>query len=422
MKMLPWMGLGALALATAATTVACGSDDKSSSTGGTGGTVVSTGGTSGSGGTGGGTGGTSTGGTSSGGTGGGTATALGKGCTADAECGTGLICVLPAGTQLDGEGPAKGLCTADCTADASVCAGIDPNSLCLNYGTAAYCVEGCDFGPATATFSPTKCHGRHEMACSALIGSTDGAGACTVDTDCPAGPNGEEPYCNDGTCANIIPACIPMCNKDSDCGTGLHCNPKTGLCNPTAPSGLDTGSVCVQPADGGTDPCKGICYQFGDGADADYMCSNPCTAYETRSCGWEGTGDADAWCLYGSSYTQGAGDQGVCAQLCDCDDDCRNPNLICDPLPSQLSALGRAGACVGKTDADGGALPGIPCSGTGGTGGTSGTGGTAGSGSGGTAGTGTGGTAGSGTGGTAGSGTGGTAGSAAGSAGNAGSN
>jgi hypothetical protein len=92
----------------------------------------------------------------------------------------------------------------------------------------------------------------------------------------------------------------------------------------------------------------------------------------------------------------GIGDLGSCAQLCDCNADCKNPDMVCSAWPSANAAdlqkvFGKKGICGDPQDPDGGPPdPGIAtCSGTGGTGG-GGTGG-GGTGGGGTGGTGTGG-------------------------------
>lgn len=392
-RFFPWLGLGLFAAALGGSTFACSSSDSGGGSGGGttggagggGGSIVGgAGGTSG-GGTGGAVGGT--GGT--GGTGGSTQSKVGAKCTKDAECGTGLTCVLASSTSFDGEGPAKGYCSADCSTDPSVCGQFGSNVACLNFeNQKAWCVEGCTFGPADGqNFDPKKCHGRSDVACSPLL-SNELKGDCTAPNfDCPKG----EACGNDNKCHTLIPACMPRCATDAECGTGLHCNPGTGLCSATAPTGKDLGEACTSDPDAGTDDCKGTCLNFGDPLKA---CGAACTLGSNPSCGWNGQGAAPSACIYLSSIVSdnggGIGDLGFCIQFCDCNADCKNPGLICHDFGNDTSGTNiknftkRKGACFGPKTPDGGTDPGITsCTagdggGTGGTGG-GGTGGTGGS-------------------------------------------
>jgi hypothetical protein len=380
-RVLPWMGLGLIAVAFGGASYGCGgSDDNSGSggkagTGGGGGSIID----SGTGATGGGTGATGGGGT------GGTSpqTKLGRGCVNDNDCdsaNTNLTCMKADSTDLDNEGPAKGLCTIDCTADQTVCATVgDANSVCQAYTNGkSFCMEGCQFGPASLTaLDAKKCHGRSEMACS-LISETDTT-------------NG---------------VCLPLCNSDADCGGSLFCDPNLGTCSATAPTGDPVGAPCTQPGDAGTaDTCKGQCGGLVHASGQQpftYMCFENCTQGVAAVCGWGGpnTGPAPAACLFGPavlSSTAGFGDQGSCGALCDCNADCANPALVCGDF-SQIDSSGqlaqgyqKKGWCTDPLLDDGGTDPGLPtCSGTGGTGGQGGAGGAAGAagaaGSGGTAG------------------------------------
>src|SRR5262245_22491147 len=117
-RSLPWIGLGLLALAVSGSTFSCGGDDKK----GGGGTAAKDGGKGGSGGIIGGSGGVGATGGGTGATGGsggdaGTKKKLGAACATDTECGQGLVCEKQSSSNWDGEGPAKGYCTIDCTAD-----------------------------------------------------------------------------------------------------------------------------------------------------------------------------------------------------------------------------------------------------------------------------------------------------------------
>lgn len=367
-------------------TFACSSDSGGGSggsgataSGGTGGGLVG-----GAGGTSGGTGGAgATGG--SGGTGGG-ATKLGAKCTKDAECGAGLTCLLATGTEMDGEGPAKGLCTTECSADPSVCGQFAANAVCLNFESGkGYCLEGCTFGGNAAqngSLDQKKCHGRPEVACTGLLSSTAGTDCGPPNYDCPKG----EACATDNKCHPVIPACVPRCNADADCGTGLKCNADTGLCTAGAISGKEVGEACT-PSDGGNDECKGRCLNFGDDL---RICSAACTLGSQANCGWTGTGPAPAFCLFGSSAggdQSDWGDQGFCADLCNCNSDCAS-GLVCIDFGTSAAAqsnknfLKAQGYCTNpKNSQDGAVNPGIPnCATDAGTGGTGGTGGAGGSG------------------------------------------
>lgn len=277
-------------------------------------------------------------------------TPLGLPCSTDSDCGSGLTCLASDSTALGGAGPAKGLCTADCTADlgkasSSICSAIDPAAVCVDLGAPGsphgVCLEGCSSGPDSLTsFSPDKCHGRPELACQPIYDSNN------VSTG--------KGYCR------------PDCNSDADCG-GRTCNPRTGLCDDQAAQGLPVGSSCTQPADGGTDPCRGTCgavvHSFG-GAPFTYTCSERCTIGAVPSCGWSGTGPADAYCVFVYDANAGRGDQGACGQTCDCNSDCLDPDLVCVPFNNSalVTELGHKGYCGDPLGPDGGTLPGLVCS------------------------------------------------------------
>jgi len=267
----------------------------------------------------------------------------------DAECGAGLTCITTNATVFDGEGPAKGYCTTDCAADNTVCGQFDPKSVCLQYDNGkAYCMEGCTFGPASLPqFDPSKCHGRQEVACRPLF---DSVGNFTV------------------------AACLPQCNASSDCGTGLSCNPRTGLCTTTSPIGKSVGETCVQALDGGTEECKGFCTGIVHQSSQQpftYVCTEGCTTGASPSCGWAGPGTtpAPAACLFSSTVIidnggPGLGDLGSCGQLCDCNSDCKSSAFVCrawtGSTAAQLTAFfGKAGFCSDPLNDDGGIDPGL---------------------------------------------------------------
>lgn len=297
---------------------------------------------------------------------------LGAQCTSNAECDSGLTCELPGSNDFDGGGPARGYCTVSCTQN-SDCTSFDSTAQCVNVGGGnTYCLEGCD--PAGSN----QCQGRYDSLCLPLTQTGNDGGVLEGGAS--------------------VSACIPECATDNDCG-GRKCDLSTGLCSDNPKTGQPVGTDCDPTAS--TDPCAGFCIGF-QGQPAD---QGTCTAFCSGSaigipgsCGsnpQQGS-PQDAACLFQATFS-GGGSVGICSQLCDCDSDCLGSNMVCESWanagvsnPSQFTtALGKAGLCVSASDADGGTVAGINC--TGGTGGTS-AGGTGGTSSGGTAGTGTGGT------------------------------
>ncbi|HEX4473743.1 MAG TPA: hypothetical protein VH142_01625 [Polyangiaceae bacterium] len=285
--------------------------------------------------TGGSSGATSAGGsTSVGGSGGATSSSsspIGKSCLVDSDCLAGLTCVTTASDALGGGGPPGGFCSLDCSAEDS-CAQYDQGSICLQTSdTAAYCFESCTIGSSDAN----KCHARSDMACNQPLDST-GAPA--------SGPG----YCS------------PTCRGDFDC-KGRKCDLSSGLCvDTTAGTGkLPIGSKCTPGAT--VDQCTGACIQFlgVDGGSTLPICTGVCSLGQL-GCDQDpnSTAAPDSACDIPVTDTATTGDSGFCAQLCDCDSQCRFPGFICQTLPSAaVSALGRSGQCTPATDSTGAALP-----------------------------------------------------------------
>jgi hypothetical protein len=284
-----------------------------------------------------------------------TSATLGRACTADAQCGTGLTCLTNNGLA-DG-GPAHGICTVSCTTD-SQCREVSSDSYCVDVtATDRYCLQAC----STGSLNVPKCQQRPDVACT-IVGLIPTGPACQGNEECPAGQ-----LCSTATpsqCGDIVTGCVPMCGGNFDCGTGQFCDFSTGLCTNTKPTGLPIGSKCVPPAtNADPDPCQGFCI-----ASDDTRTEGTCTALCTFSpaftgCGWDGQSKAEAACLYATILSMGdvgAGDVGICGSLCDCNADCALESERClDETGGDIMALfGRNGYCRqldtegGETEAD----------------------------------------------------------------------
>ena len=332
-----WLSLLLVSASTVAATASCGSDEASgagsagsSANGGSsgGGIIGASGKTGGVGraganGTAGGLGRAgSDGALGPGGADGSGATMLGATCGADADCGAGLTCLTMDGGKLGGASPAGGLCTLACTADAD-CDPLEAGAGCVNFGTmtapAAYCLQTCTQGEPQDVNS--KCNGRPDVACTAL--------------------------------SDTATFCLPLCRADAECGAGSYCDPGTGLCSKTKPSGLPVGSACDPNA--ATDPCEGYCIttsamgvmpETGN-------CVQVCSAGLPCMYSHDAAPKPGGFCLPGTQ-TGGTLDLGVCEPTCACTGDCKLPGRVCRAWDSanageqQLKGvLGSDGLCLG---------------------------------------------------------------------------
>lgn len=258
---------------------------------------------------------------------------LGRRCETDADCGTELTCIPATSSAMDNEGPAGGYCTIPCDEDPNVCMLYDPHGTCRQLASgASFCVEGCNFGPDTSTqFDAEKCHGRPEVACSPLYGA-------------------QEQF--------LQGACVPTCNADADCGGGMHCNPRTGLCSAVAISGKLVGDPCTPDASGGG--CRGYCTPIAgkDGTLATYTCVDVCTWGAKGACaGPAGSGQHAACAGTNTTVKQhggtGFGDLAACIATCSCNAECANPAFVCHKAldPAWPLLYGKPGRCSLPFDA-----------------------------------------------------------------------
>jgi hypothetical protein len=91
------------------------------------------------------------------------------------------------------------------------------------------------------------------------------------------------------------------------------------------------------------------------------FCSGFCKLGEP-GCGNIPTSSAkpQAYCLFGTDMNADRDDLGFCAELCDCNSDCKNPDFICTTVMGLAAQIGRAGACGPKNTGTGGTSTGIP--------------------------------------------------------------
>jgi hypothetical protein len=319
MKARTWLALLMLSVGTVFATASCGSDEATGS--GAGGDAGEGSLITGGGGGKGGAGAVGRAGASSNNAGGESgATAVGSGalgttCSADIPCGAGLTCLTPDSTKLDGSGPSNGLCTLTCTTDAD-CSSAEAGAGCVVFGDNGYCVESCEQGePADLD---TKCQGRPDETCAAL---SDGSTFC-----------------------------VPLCRSDVECGAGFYCNPGSGLCSSTKPTGKPVGTPCDPTA--ATDICEGICIASSDTVPTAGVCVEFCSG--ELPCMYSGT-TPGGLCIGPLSDTFGSFDLGYCLPNCACDSDCKFPGDVCrawstNTTEQQLkTTLGADGLCYPNT-------------------------------------------------------------------------
>ena len=312
---------------------ACGSsgggNKNDGGAGGMGGSgVTGTGGAAG----GGGSSATGTGGasvTGTGGAGGAGVSQLGTVCTGDADCATGMVCILPTANTMLGGGPSHGYCTVECSADASMCAPLGGVCVDTTLNTtdppAAYCLQECM--PGMVADQSTKCQQRPDQACTTL---------------------------DDGVDTTIDPSvCLPTCSQDTDCPSPRKCDMRFNVCVDTPTPGDPLGAHCTIDTTGTAAPtCAGGCLPLGNGDGVTTVasfCTTRCVIGSLAGCNWTtgalATGGAHGVCYLGQTGA-GVGDEGFCSQLCDTPADCSNqtdPGVMCDA--TDMDVIGH-GVCL----------------------------------------------------------------------------
>lgn len=262
---------------------------------------------------------------------------FGAPCKADAECGSGLICIKATDDIVAGTpgGYPNGLCTADCSTDATACAPF--GGLCVNFddpnavSPKRICLELCTLGTPAA--DEVKCSNRLDEACGAVSSTRF--------------------------------ACQPVCGNDADCG-GRKCS-AAGMCVDMPRTGLPLGSACNAHA---TVPeCAGVLCAAIETGSSQGFCSGVCVLGALETCDWRRTA-ADAGGPLGACWAAldkdgGGGDFGFCLPLCDGDSDCpKTPGTtwVCDHTIPGVDKTLNHGACqilppdASAPTADGGGL------------------------------------------------------------------
>ncbi len=245
---------------------------------------------------------------------------VGAGCEQDADCGEGFFCITEAmnGFFVGEGGPPGGYCSRLCGGNED-CTAVDELSGCFvgNPDGQGFCTAVCQPGPSTAAAPALKCNGR--------AGDAPRVQACV---ELPG--------------QSTLGTCLPRCLSDADCAGGRFCDLAVGgLCMDAPREGGDFGDPCAEDGD-----CRGgICVELLAGGS---VCSAFCRFNTLAGCGFEEDAELrGAACLESVALNAGAGDLGICRELCDEPTDCVQEGFVCDPFGADLSTtLGRVGSCL----------------------------------------------------------------------------
>jgi len=251
------------------------------------------------------------------------ADALGRACGGSEDCPSELTCLSDTSYALAYGSPPGGVCSFDCDDSALDCAAV--GGRCVDFAGSSFCMQRCAFGRVD------KCHGRDDFACEPTYRHVEVS--CDVDDDC-----GSSAVCRNGDCHIVYPLCLPRCNGSADCPAPTACDPVSGECVDTAPSGNPVGSACDPSAS--RDECRGVC--LASGSDTEGRCHEFCTLGVSGGCG----ADADCVLVLDSAPGSAPGDIGACATRCSCDAPCAD-GLACVSLEG--SASDTAGYCSSAT-------------------------------------------------------------------------
>ena len=267
---------------------------------------------------------------------------LGARCASSSDCQSAL-CLTEEAPLFENGGPAGGICSASCEDD-TPCPG---GSTCVETKAGLRCLPSCSFGDDSS-----KCQGRNELACEPLLVTTDRG--CDADDECNADELCFETDAIEGAtgrCERVLGVCSPRCGSDRDCN-GRSCDLGSGECVNEAPTGLPAGASC----DIANDECAGNCVAIDD---EHAECEERCRIGAASGCGESDLDESQLVCgffaydLSGLDVKQGAGDTGVCANFCNCNDECPGDQRCLNSATENF-----AGLCAGGIDLE----KSLPCS------------------------------------------------------------
>lgn len=251
---------------------------------------------------------------------------VGRACSEDVQCGSGLRCYPSDANDFFGAGPAGGYCSLPCTQNTE-CTGVDPQSQCES----GLCLRTCRSMDPTSV-RENKCLTRRDVVCQseAYLGVTPFSGLRQAGL------------------------CMPQCGSDEDCGARF-CDLARGLCVTTRPAGAPVGAECEVNSD-----CLGGSCVNADGSGLNRLCTGPCVFGQPVGCGDGVSADPRNYaCLSpligGAFSSEGLGDVGFCVEVCDVDADCAQVQngFACRPDP-RVAPVGRIGFCLTATPTDAG--------------------------------------------------------------------
>ena len=229
-----------------------------------------------------------------------------------AAIGTGCGPKVTAGQAAPGEIGAGCGSAGDCTKVGS--------PVCLSM-VGGYCAEECGLLGQLGCPDESVCHQLSDTAIYCLDG-------CLSTSDCRDGYRCQErPDLEAYFPGTGVGVCIPACQSNADCDTGLVCDAASGDCVPKVSASAIVGSQCA----GSGDCNSGLCLQDFPGG----YCSSSC-------------GGHLATCEPGSGCYQLQSGSAFCLAVCQADSECRQ-GYLCDFVETNEDGKAK-GFCLPPTD------------------------------------------------------------------------